>query len=61
MVVTYHIEKVQLIRQKEGEQWQSFSYKTSEFVTDLKQYRANLKEKFGVNKVHLTYTKIEQR
>ena len=60
MVVTNHIEKVQLIRQKDGEQWQSFSYQTSEFVTDLKQYRNNLKEKFGVNKVHLTYTKIDK-
>jgi hypothetical protein len=61
MVVTYHIEKVQLIRQKEGEQWQSFSYKTSEFIVDLDVYRNNLKEKFGVSRINLTYTKIEQR
>jgi hypothetical protein len=59
MVVTYHIEKVTLIREN-GEYPVIFSWQTSEFTTDLKLYRNGLKEKYNVNKVQLTYTTIDK-
>jgi hypothetical protein len=59
MVVTYHIEKVTLIREN-GDYPVIFSWQTSEFVTDLKQYRMSLKDKYRVNKVQLTYTTIDK-
>lgn len=54
----YHIQKVTLIREREEGQQSNFSFTANETVGNLVQYRRELKEKYRVKHVHLTYSEI---
>ena len=56
--ITYKIERITLIREKEDSERKSFSFDTDETTTELKDYKESLKKKYNATIVHLNYTQI---
>lgn len=55
----YLVEKVTIVRAKDDSN-RELSFNPDDIVVDLKQYKEHLRAKFGVTRVYLTYSEIDE-
>lgn len=56
----YLVERITLIRKREGSDRKSFSFDTNDLTNDLKVYKTMQKQKFNATLIHLNYSEITQ-
>ncbi len=56
----YLVERITLIREKEGAERKSFSFDSDDVTTNLSEYKARQKRKFNATMIHLNYSEIPQ-
>lgn len=54
------VERITLIREKEGAERKSFSFDSDDVTTNLSEYKARQKRKFNATLIHFNYSEIPQ-